>query len=76
MKTILVNVPELMQKVLELTKDKRLFVKISILNESMDQSIYYPSCLHFEAFTDDGYPVDYESIDQADYCYIEDQSAG
>lgn len=76
MKSIIVNVPELIKKVQELSRDKMTYVKISIVNESMDQNIFYPSCLHFEAYSSDGYPLDYESIDQVDYCYTEEQSAG
>ena len=75
MKSIMINVPELLNKVREISEDGMTFVRLSIINETTDQSLYSPSFLHFEAYSGDGYANDYESIDKADYCYIEKRSS-
>ena len=63
MKKIMVYLPSLIRKVQEMADDNMDYVMIDISEEVVDQYVYYPAFIHFEAFDKGGSIMDYESID-------------
>ncbi|MGE4485274.1 MAG: hypothetical protein AB7C97_09225 [Oscillospiraceae bacterium] len=63
MKCIKVPMEPLLKKIQEIAKENMTSVKLSINDEVIDQSEFFPSFLHFEAYAKDGSATDYESID-------------
>ena len=63
MKCIRVPMEPLLKKVQEIANENMTSIKLSINDESIDQSELFPSFLHFEGYAKDGTATDYESID-------------
>lgn len=68
MRSIRVHIPALLDKIREMSDDNMTYVRLSICDETIDQSICHPAFMHFEATAPDGSAVDYESIDAVDVC--------
>ncbi|SHI12697.1 hypothetical protein SAMN02745823_02608 [Sporobacter termitidis DSM 10068] len=78
MNNIQVHIPALLRKVQEMSSDDMAYVSLTINDEAIDQGIFYPAFLHFEAYGKNGSVADYESIDALNYyedC-LEQQDAG
>ncbi len=63
MKRIQVFVPALLRKTQQMFNDGMEMVQISFIDGVMDQEEIFPAFMHFEAFTREGCPADYETID-------------
>jgi hypothetical protein len=68
-KSISVSVPELLAKVISIAGDKMSYVTITLNDEEIDQGEKYPPFAHFEAMSEEGMTVDYESIDSLDFTW-------
>lgn len=66
MKSIQVNIPELLRKIQQMENENMETVKLSIHDEILDQNSQFPAFLYLEAYTKDGFIADYDSIDS---CY-------
>lgn len=67
MQNIQVHIPALLRKLQEMSNDNMENVNLTIGTEVIDQCIFYPAYLHFEAYTKDGCVLDYESIDALNF---------
>ena len=63
MKSIQVPIPALLSIIKEMSNDHMECVRLTISDEVIDQSTYYPAFLHFEAYKKDASVIDYESLD-------------
>ncbi len=63
MKSICIPVSALLNKVLEMTDENMVDVKLTLVDQMEDRGVNYPAFLHFEAYTEDGTVYDYECID-------------
>ncbi|NLV49831.1 MAG: hypothetical protein GXY20_03955, partial [Clostridiales bacterium] len=65
MNSILLRVSSLLSKVRTLSDDGMVEVKLTLNDEAVDQGVYFPAFVHFEAFSEDGSAFDYECVDSA-----------
>ena len=68
MKSIQIHIPELLEKVREMSDRHMETVTLSIQDEAIDQGVLHPAFLHFEACAQDASAVDFESIDALNCC--------
>ena len=75
MNSITVHIPALLKKIQEMASHNMVNVKMTICDKAIDQDSIFPAFLNLEAYTEDGFIEDYESIDSIMFYIPPSQSA-
>ncbi len=73
MKNIRVSIPELLNKIKQMSDDEMVEVDLTLIDKSIDQNTIWPPFIHFEAISQDGRIFDYESIDAVLVSTVQDR---
>lgn len=63
MKSIMVHIPALLERVQKMSNDNMENVELTICDKMTDQDRVFPAFVHFGAYNADGFAEDYESVD-------------